>query len=52
MLLEPPARGTAKHRTWQAAAGAYEVGQALRKPRAPSKARGRAVKRALGPLAR
>jgi hypothetical protein len=45
--LEPPKRGAAKRRTRQAAARAYEVGQGLRKPRAPSKARGRAAKRAL-----
>jgi hypothetical protein len=45
--LKPPARGTAKRRTRQAAARAYEAGQGLRKPRAPSKARGRAMKRAL-----
>jgi len=45
--LPPPKRGAARRSTREAAARAYEVGQGLRKPRAPSKARGRAVKRAL-----
>ncbi len=45
--LPPPKRGAAKRKTREAAARAYEVGQGLRKPRAPSKARGRATGRAL-----
>jgi hypothetical protein len=45
--LQPPKRGAAKRKTRQAAARAYEVGQGLRKPRGPSKKRGRATKRAL-----
>jgi hypothetical protein len=45
--LEPPKPGTAKRSTRRAAQRAYEVGQGRREPRAPSKKRGRAVKRAL-----
>jgi hypothetical protein len=45
--LAPPKRGAAKRETREAAARAYEVGQGLRKPRAPSKARSRATGRAL-----
>ncbi|HSJ99739.1 MAG TPA: DUF6496 domain-containing protein, partial [Kofleriaceae bacterium] len=45
--LAPPKRGAAKRATREAAARAYEVGQGLRKPRAPSKARSRATGRAL-----
>jgi len=43
--LRAPARGKAT--TKRAAKRAYEVGQHQRKPRAPSKTRGRAVSRAL-----
>lgn len=43
--LRAPSRGSAKTR--RAASRAYEVGQHRRKPRAPSRARGRAISRAL-----
>ena len=45
--LKPPAPGKAKASTRRSAERAYEVGQGKRKPRAPSKRRGRAVERAL-----
>ena len=45
--LPPPAPGKAKRKTRASAKRAYEVGQGRRKPRAPSKRRGRAVERAL-----
>src|SRR6187401_2213130 len=44
--LKAPKRGTSA-RTRKAASRAYEVGQHKRKPRAPSRARGRAISRAL-----
>jgi hypothetical protein len=44
--LKPPKR-SAKGRTRVSAQRAYEVGQHKRKPRAPSRARGRAISRAL-----
>jgi hypothetical protein len=43
--LKPPAAGKAKTR--ESAERAYEVGQGQRKPRAPSRTRGKAVSRAL-----
>lgn len=45
--LKPPRKGQAKKRTRRSAELAYEVGQGRRKPRAPSRRRGRAVSRAL-----
>ena len=45
--LRPPAKGAAKRRTRESAERAYEVGQGIRAPRAPSKRRGRAVEAAL-----
>src|ERR1700751_2901912 len=45
--LRPPKRGRAKARTRRSAKRAYEVGQRKRKPRAPSRRRGRAISRAL-----
>jgi hypothetical protein len=45
--LKPPARGTAKPKTRKSAERAYEVGQGMRAPRAPSKRRGRATASAL-----
>jgi hypothetical protein len=45
--LPPPKRGAAKRKTREAAERAYEAGQGRRKPRAPSKTRGRATERAL-----
>jgi hypothetical protein len=45
--LPPPKRGRTSERTRRAAARAYETGQGLRAPRAPSRRRGRAVERAL-----
>jgi hypothetical protein len=44
--LRPPERGTSA-RTRRSAERAYEVGQHERKPRAPSRRRGRATERAL-----
>ncbi len=41
--LRPPTRGSS--RTKRAARSAYEIGQHKRKPRAPSRARGRAMSR-------
>src|SRR5205814_1208409 len=45
--LKPPAKGKAPARTRKSAEQAYETGQGERKPRAPSRTRGRAVKTAL-----
>jgi len=45
--LKPPKKGAAPRSTRRSAERDYEVGQGLRKPRAPSKARGRATRRAL-----
>ncbi len=45
--LPPPKKGQARERTRRSAEAAYEVGQGRRKPRAPSRKRGRAVERAL-----
>ena len=45
--LEPPAPGKASPRTRASAERALEVGQGRRKPRAPSRRRGKAVSRAL-----
>lgn len=45
--LPPPKKGRAKSKTRQAAARAYEVGQGMRKPRAPSSRRSRATEQAL-----
>src|SRR5499427_5072506 len=45
--LKPPKKGQAKARTRRSAKRAYEVGQRKRKPRAPSRRRGRATSRAL-----
>ena len=45
--LKPPEPGQAKESTRRSAERAYEVGQGRRKPRAPSRARGKAVTRAL-----
>src|SRR6201981_818737 len=39
--LKPPKKGRAKARTRRSAKRAYEVGQRKRKPRAPSRRRGR-----------
>src|SRR3954468_4410818 len=44
--LRPPKRG-ASARTRTSAARAYEVGQHKRKPKSPSRARGRAISKAL-----
>ncbi|MGH8219445.1 MAG: transcription elongation factor [Steroidobacteraceae bacterium] len=45
--LQPPAASAAKGRTRKSAERAYEPGQGRRKPRAPSRARAKAVSRAL-----
>ncbi len=45
--LPPPKKGQARERTRRSAEAAYEVGQGRRRPRAPSRKRGRAVERAL-----
>ena len=45
--LRPPRKGRTSERTRRSAQAAYEVGQGLRKPRAPSRRRGRATERAL-----
>ncbi len=45
--LPPPGKGRTSERTRRSAQAAYEVGQGQRKPRAPSRRRGRAVERAL-----
>jgi len=45
--LRPPRKGRTSERTCRSAQAAYEVGQGLRKPRAPSRRRGRATERAL-----
>src|SRR5260221_10693692 len=45
--LSPPKKGKTSERTRKSAERAYEVGQGERKPRAPSKTRGKAVERAL-----
>jgi hypothetical protein len=45
--LPPPKKGRAKAKTRRSAARAYEVGQGMRKPRAPSARRGRATEKAL-----
>jgi hypothetical protein len=45
--LKPPKRGRTSDQTRQAAEIAYEEGQGTRKPRRPSRKRGRAVERAL-----
>ena len=45
--LRPPKKSQAKARTRRSAKRAYEVGQRKRKPRAPSRRRGRATSRAL-----
>lgn len=45
--LPPPKKGEAKSGTRRSAKRAYEVGQGKRKPKAPSRRRGRAVSRAL-----
>ncbi len=45
--LKPPRRGRVSSRTQRSAELAYEEGQGRRKPRAPSRRRGRAAERAL-----
>jgi hypothetical protein len=45
--LKPPRKGQTSRRTRRSAQRAYEVGQKERKPRSPSKRRGRATGRAL-----
>ena len=45
--LPPPSKGKTSEKTRKSAARAYEVGQGERAPRAPSRKRGTAVKRAL-----
>ena len=45
--LPPPKRGRTSDRTRRAAELAYEEGQGRRKPRSPSRRRGRATERAL-----
>ena len=45
--LKPPERGRTSARTRRSAKRAYQVGQGQRKPRAPSRRRGRAMERAL-----
>lgn len=45
--LPPPSPGQAKEKTRRSAERAYEVGQGKRKPRAPSRARSKAVRGAL-----
>lgn len=45
--LPPPKKGQTSERTRKSAEAAYEVGQGMRKPRAPSRKRGAAVERAL-----
>jgi len=45
--LKPPRRGRVSSRTQRSAELAYEEGQGRRKPRAPSRKRGRAAERAL-----
>jgi hypothetical protein len=45
--LKPPRRGRVSSRTQRSAELAYEEGQGLRRPRAPSRRRSRAVERAL-----
>jgi len=45
--LKPPKRGRTSEQTRHAAEIAYEEGQGTRKPRSPSRKRGRAVERAL-----
>jgi hypothetical protein len=45
--LKAPKKGTTSERTRRSAERAYEAGQGKRTPRAPSKRRGKAVKRAL-----
>ena len=45
--LSPPKKGRAKAKTRRSAARAYEVGQGMRKPRAPSARRGPATEKAL-----
>jgi len=45
--LKPPAKGRTSRRTRRSAQRAYEVGQKKRKPRSPSRKRGRATSRAL-----
>lgn len=45
--LRPPEKGRTSERTRRSAQAAYEVGQGNRKPRAPSRRRGRATERAL-----
>src|SRR5207247_9140729 len=45
--LPPPPKGAAKPQTRKSAERAYEVGQGMRAPRAPSKRRGRAIEDAL-----
>jgi Family of unknown function (DUF6496) len=45
--LPPPARGATSERTRRSAARAYELGQGLRKPRAPSGKRSKATRQAL-----
>jgi hypothetical protein len=45
--LPPPAKGAAKKKTQESAKRAYEVGQGMRAPRAPSRRRSRATEAAL-----
>ncbi len=45
--LKPPKKGRTSSRTRRSAKRAYEVGQKKRKPKSPSRRRGRAVSRAL-----
>lgn len=45
--LEPPRKGQTSERTRKSAERAYDTGQGKRKPRAPSRKRGRAILRAL-----
>jgi hypothetical protein len=45
--LKAPAKGTTSEKTRKSAKRAYEVGQGERAPRAPSRRRSKAVKRAL-----
>jgi hypothetical protein len=45
--LPPPSKGAAKQRTRRSAKRAYEIGQGMRSPRAPSKQRSRAISGAM-----
>jgi Family of unknown function (DUF6496) len=45
--LKPPRKGQTSRRTRRSAERAYEVGQKKRKPRSPSRRRGKATSRAL-----